>query len=181
MALQHKAFRGQHPAHGGRRGVHQIESGPARGELAVRAVDGTPVLEQAQDRGPLVLEQPVHRAAAGGQVDQPVLTAASPPVAVAVRIQPEQPARPSRRPAPRERVLDQVEQPCLHRRIDPSRDRAGGQSQRAFPSCRCNATACSVTVARNRSISIWAASNAACSRDTPGRPGTAAASASNAP
>ena len=29
---------------------------------------------------------------------------------------------------------------------------AGGQSQGAFPSCRCSATACSVTVARSRSI-----------------------------
>ena len=63
------------------------------------------------------------------------------------------------------------------RRVDPGGDRAGGQSQRAFPSCRCNATACSVTVARSRSISARASSNAACSRDTPGRPGTAAANA----
>jgi hypothetical protein len=29
--------------------------------------------------------------------------------------------------------------------------RAGGQSQHAFPGCRCNATACSSTVARSRS------------------------------
>ncbi|MGH9251165.1 MAG: hypothetical protein ACRD0W_16820 [Acidimicrobiales bacterium] len=42
-------------------------------------------------------------------------------------------------------------------------------------------TACSVTVARNLSISTCAASNAACSRLTPGRPGTAAANASKAP
>ncbi|HET9871326.1 MAG TPA: hypothetical protein VFP89_01855 [Propionibacteriaceae bacterium] len=54
-------------------------------------------------------------------------------------------------------------------------------SPKTLPSSRCNATACSVTVARNRSISAFASANAACSAVTPGRPGTAAARAPNAP
>jgi hypothetical protein len=49
-------------------------------------------------------------------------------------------------------------------RVHPPWDRAGAQSQPAFPSCRCNATACSATVARNRSISVWPRANAACRR-----------------
>jgi hypothetical protein len=50
-----------------------------------------------------------------------------------------------------------------------------------FPWCRCNVTACSVTVARSRSTSARASASAAVSALTPGRPGTAAARASRAP
>lgn len=45
---------------------------------------------------------------------------------------------------------------------------------------RCSATACSVTVARNRSISAFAAASAASTGAWPGRPGTDAANASSA-
>lgn len=68
-------------------------------------------------------------------------------------------------------VVDQIEQPCLHAGVNPRWDRAGGQSQRAFPCAGATPPRpCSVTVARSRSISTCAAFNAACSRLTPGRP-----------
>jgi len=57
-------------------------------------------------------------------------------------------------------VIDQVEQAGLDVLIHPRGDQAGDQSQRAFPACRCNATACSATVARPRSISAFAAASA---------------------
>jgi hypothetical protein len=77
---------------------------------------------------------------------------------------------------------------CSHRQRQITKSRrsacsmaGNSQFQRAFPSCRCNATACSVTVARSRAISAFAAPNAASWLDWPGRPGTEAANASNAP
>jgi len=96
-------------------------------------------------------------------------------------VEAEQPRGPPRRPTPLDRVLDPIQQAGLDARVHPRRDRAGRQSQRAFPSCRCSATACSATVARSRSTSSRAAANAATSADWPGRPGTAAATASTAP
>ena len=50
----------------------------------------------------------------------------------------------------------QAGQAGLHPGGHARRDRAGRQSQRAFPSCRCSATACPVTVARSRSLSCLA-------------------------
>ena len=66
---------------------------------------------------------------------------------VAGVVEPQQGAGPPRRPALLDRVVDQVEQAGLHQGVHPHRDRAGHQPQAGFPSCRCNATACSATVA----------------------------------
>ena len=86
--------------------------------------------------------------------------------------------RPPRRPA---RVVHQIQPAGLDARVHPGPDRAGAQYQRAFPSARWMTTACSATVARSRSISFRAAAVAAYSPDCPGRSGTEAAKASNAP
>ena len=77
--------------------------------------------------------------------------------------------------------VHQVQQAGLDARVHPGRDRAGAQYQRAFPSARWMTTACSASVARSRSISFRAAAIAAYSPDCPGRPGTEAANASDAP
>ena len=151
------------------------------GELAVRPVDLSPGLEQGHDRGPFGLQQPVQRMPAWGPVGElPGLTPGLPPAQPNV-IETEQARRPPRRPAALDSMIDQVKQAGLDTLFHAWRDQAGAQSQRAFPSCRCIATACSVTVARSRSISSLAAAIAACSPDWPGRPGTEAANASNAP
>jgi hypothetical protein len=80
-----------------------------------------------------------------------------------VVLDPQHARRPAQRPA---RLLmcvgGQLEQSRFDRRVDPGRDQAGGQSQRDFPWCRCRLTACSVTVARSRSISARASSRPPC-------------------
>src|SRR5579875_17955 len=76
---------------------------------------------------------------------------------------------------------DQVQQPGLDLRADPRRNQLIIQAQRSFPWCRCNITACSVTVARSRPTSLRAWASSAASADWPGRPGTAADRASSAP
>ena len=114
-----------------------------------------PGLEQLADRLPFAVEQPVHRRPTRGGVLEPPGRRRPASVHRATRSW----SRPSSRHARRgdqpwpHGVVDQVEQAGLDARVHPGRDRAGGQSQRDFPSCRCSATACSVTVARSRSIS----------------------------
>ena len=78
-------------------------------------------------------------------------------------------------------VIDQVEQAGLDGGVHAGRDRASGQSQRDFPWYMCRATACSVTVARSRSISLRTSASSATWADCHGRPGTDADSASSAP
>jgi hypothetical protein len=143
--------------------VHQVEPGTAVRELAVRPVDLTPPGEQRQDRGPFGGQQAVQRRAARGPVGQ---LAAFPPV-----LPPGQPGvvdaepgrRPPRRPPGVHGVVHEIQQAGLDARVHSGRDRAGAQSQCAFPSARWITTACSVTVARSRSISSRAAAIAACS------------------
>ena len=69
-ALQDQAFGGQHPAHRGLAGVHQPDPRAAVGELAVRAVDLAPGLEQLDDRGTLPAQQSVQRVPARRSVLQ---------------------------------------------------------------------------------------------------------------
>jgi hypothetical protein len=111
--LQHKAFRGQHPVHRRRADVHQIQAGAAGGELAVGAVDAGPGPEQLQDRGPLGLEQAVHRAAAARQVREPSGAGPVSPCRGPVRVQAEQRAGTPRRPARVPRVNDEGQQPAF--------------------------------------------------------------------
>ena len=146
--------------------MHHAEPGAAVGELAVRAVDLTPRLEQLHDRLALTIKQAVQRATARRLVTQPIgplLAHPGTPAQLTPLIKIQQPTRPAPVPAPRHSMLDELEQTRLDRRREPARDRAGGQSQRAFPSCRCSATACSVTVARNRAISSRASASSTCS------------------
>jgi hypothetical protein len=174
----------ENTAHRGLADMDQAQPRPAVGELAVGPVDATPGLEQLHDRLAFGVEKTVDGATAGGLVDQtlePVLAAAALPRRRPVLVEVQQPARPPLRPPGAGRVVDQVEQAGLYLGGDPGRDRAGTQSQRAFPSCRCSATACSVIVARSRSTSASSSATRCCSADWPRRPGTEAASASNAP
>jgi hypothetical protein len=50
--------------------VHQIQPGPAVGELAVRPVERGPALEQRHDRVPFPPQQPVARRSARPAVDE---------------------------------------------------------------------------------------------------------------
>jgi hypothetical protein len=145
--------------------VHQPEPGPAVGQLAVAAVGLAPRLEQRHDRSPLVLQQPVQRMPTRSPVGQLSGRAANEPAAAPHMIEPEQVSCAPGRPAALDGVVDQLEQAGLDVLVHPRRDRAGGQPQRAFPACRCSATACSATVARSRSTSAFAAANAASCAD----------------
>ena len=143
--------------------MHQVEPGTSVRELAVRPVDLTPGLEQRQDRGPFGGQQTVQRGTPRGPVDQlpavpPMLPTGQPGV-----VDTEPGGRPPRRPARVDGVVHQVQQAGLDACVHSGRDRAGAQSQYAFPSARWMTTACSVTVARSRSISSRAAAIAACS------------------
>jgi hypothetical protein len=52
--------------------------------------------------------------------------------------------------------VNQVEQAGIDEPVHPRRGRAGAQSQRAFPACKCNTTACAAVVARSCPISATA-------------------------
>src|SRR5699024_5346411 len=78
-------------------------------------------------------------------------------------------------------MADQLEQFFLLRRVDAGGNVAGRHSHPSFPRSRCSDTACSSTVAFNRSISALASSSSICSALRPRLPGTAAVNASIAP
>jgi hypothetical protein len=110
IALQHKAFGGQHAAHGGLRDVHQLQPGAAVGQLAVRPVDLTPGLEQGEDRGAFCRQQAVHRVPARWGVGEPATLASGLPAGLPGRVQAEPVRGPPGRPAGPFGVVDQVEQ-----------------------------------------------------------------------
>jgi hypothetical protein len=117
-----------------------------------RPVDAAPGLEELQDRLDLAQEDAVHRPPARCSVDQALIApmvAPPGPTSDPVLVEVKPPTRAALRPALVDGVLDQIEQAGL----------AGTGpvvSPNALPSCRSRATACSVTVARNRSISLRA-------------------------
>ncbi|MBT8227292.1 MAG: hypothetical protein KJO75_17585 [Dactylosporangium sp.] len=84
-------------------------------------------------------------------------------------------ARRSDHPPLSDRVVDQREQPGLDLGVHAGTDQAGGQPQDNIPWCGCIATACSVTIARSRSISLLASARATASAGAPRGPGTRAA------
>ncbi len=69
--------------------MDQLQPGAAGGQLAVGPVDARPRLEQLHDRGPLCLEQAVHRAAATGPIREPVGTGPLAPADDPIRVQAE--------------------------------------------------------------------------------------------
>ncbi len=161
---QDKTFGAQRAQHRGLRDVHDAEAGAAVRELAVRTVDLAPRVGQGHDGFAFGGQQAVHAPARAGIGQCPGLVPLAPTVHP-LGVESEQPARLRRRPALGAGVLDQGEQAGLDRCLYAGRDRAGVQSQRAFPSCRCRATACSVIVARSRSFSALSAASSTDSRD----------------
>ena len=94
------------------------------GELAMRAVDLAPLVEQGEDLGHLVPEQPVHGRPARRSIRQ---LPASPTAQPAVRPplgELELVAGPAQRPAGVEGLLEQVQQAGLGGRVHPGRDPA---------------------------------------------------------
>ena len=93
-------------------------------ELTVRAVGLAPLIEQGQDLGHLVGEQPVHRRRARRLVGQLATgPAADPPVGPPLG-QLQHVADPTLRPAGIEGLPDQCEQPGRGGRVDPARNPA---------------------------------------------------------
>ena len=170
--------------HGGFGHEHQTQIRAAVGQLTMRQVHLLPGLGDLDDRRTLPVQQGVQRLARdrpGGRIGQVTGCGPFPPVEHAGVVQAQLAARPPAREAVPGRIVDQVQQVLFHRRIYPGWDRAGGQPHPSFPFSRCSITACSQTVDLSRSISARAASSSTCSVVLPRRPGTEAASASNAP
>jgi len=122
----------QHPPHTGGRHPHPLQVGAAVGELAVRAVGLAPLVEQPDDLGDLIVEQPVDRVAAGRQVLQPLggLAGQPPPRPGLAKLQ--RAAGSPHRPPGLGRVVEQGQQPGLGGRIHPRRDLAT-QPNALFP------------------------------------------------
>lgn len=113
-------------------------------ELAVRPVDLAPPLGEGEDGVALGRQQPVQRRP-GPPVGELPARVTLAPAAHPVQVDPEGQGGPAGRPAGVDGDVEQVEQAGLDGGVHARGDRAGGQSQRAFPCCRCSATACSVT------------------------------------
>ena len=148
----------QNPAHGGRRHPHPAQVGAAVGELAMRAVDLAPLVEQRQDLGDLLVEQPVHRRPARRRsASCPAARRASQRCARTSRRSSSWQARRSDQPR-LDRVVEQLEQRGLGGRVDPARDPAT-QPQPPFPSTSISLTAISLSASDSRATSALAASS----------------------
>lgn len=136
IAGQHEVLLAQDPQHGRFRHVHEVQPRPAVGELAVGPVPLAPGLEQLHDPGPFPRQQAVDRVAPGTSVREvPGFAAGGPPVGAGV-VHPETGRGPPSGPAPTGGMVDQPQQAGLDACVHTGGDRAGGQSQRAFPSTR---------------------------------------------
>ncbi len=102
------------------------------GEFAVGPVDLTPLLEQGQDLGCLLGQDPVHREPARRLVGQPAAGPAGVPAVGADLADLKRPAGAADTPAGIHGPVDEIEQPCLGGRIHPARDSAT-QPQPPFP------------------------------------------------
>jgi hypothetical protein len=80
------------------------------GELAVAAVGLAPLVEQGEDLPGLLLQQPVHRRAAGSLVVQSATRSALKPSVGAAFGKLQVVTGPAQRPAGLQRLLEQVEQ-----------------------------------------------------------------------
>ena len=128
------------------------------GEFAVRPVDLAPLVEQGQDLGFLLGQDPVHREPARRPVGQPAAGPAGVPAVGADLAESECPAGAADTPAGVEGFVDEIEQPCLGGRIYPARDSAT-QPQPSFPSTSVSFTASSLQASDSRAISAFAASS----------------------
>ena len=148
-------------------------------ELAMRPIDLAPLIEQRDDRGALVGEQPMHRARARAVILEAagftaLIPAPRPPLGELEIL-----AHATMTPARPGRPVDQAQQARFGGRVDAARNRAT-QSQRPFPSASINRTPISFSASDSLAISARASAS---SGSTPlGRtPGRDAAKASSAP
>jgi len=109
---------------GGRGDPHPGQVGAAVGEFAVGSVDLAPFLEQGQDLGCLIGQDPVHREPARRPVGQPAEGPAGVPAVGADLADLECPACPADTPPGVHGLVDEIQQPRLGGRIDSARDSA---------------------------------------------------------
>jgi hypothetical protein len=128
------------------------------GELAVAAVGLTPLVEQGQDLGLLLGQQPMRRGPAGSLIRQLPARAATDPAVRPYLAELKFVTGPPDRPAAVERLVEQIEQSGLGGRVDPARDPAT-QPQPPFPSTSISFTAISFSASDNRATSALASSN----------------------
>ena len=131
-------------------------------QLAVRAIDLTPLVGQLEDRGDLLGPERVHRPPARPAILQPPGGLTRLPEARAPLRQPEHPARMSEAPPGARGLGEQPQKRRLDTGVDARRDRAY-QPERVFPRNATNSIACSLTVSSKRAISARAAASSASS------------------
>ena len=177
-ALENQPVSSQNAPDGRRRDPHHVRVAAAVRELAMRAIDIAPSLEQLEDRGHLLGS--ADRAARRQACRHP----GSPRRAAGATATPApRPARGSAGaavlPAVGDGTVDQIQQLVLGGRVDATRDPAT-QPQRSFPSASINRTPISFSASDSRAISALAAASSG--SGPPWRtPGRDAANASNAP
>src|SRR5207302_1561004 len=133
------------------RDPHQLEVAATVRELAVRAVDITPRLEQLKDLGHLLGAQTMHRAARLAIAETAIIAPVSPPPRPAL-IQLEITAGAAMLPTTSHRLIDQDQQLRLGGRVHSARDPAT-QSQRPFPSASISRTPISFSASDSRATS----------------------------
>src|SRR4051812_33088142 len=149
-------------------------------ELAVRAIDPAPLLDQVQDRLLLPDQQAMDRGADRRAVLQRAGLAQAGAPAVRAHVgELEHRARAHLRPAGRGRGVDQAQQLELGLRAHTSPDRAE-KPERCLPRCSESSTASSLIASESRAFSARSSSSSTCSTDA-GRPGREAANAASAP
>ena len=152
LSFEDETMTCQNAVHRGRRHPHPILVGASVGEFAVRPVDVAPLFEQSQDLVLFPLQEPVHRIPAGDAVFEaaggPALLPAPQPAPVDLHHR----AHPPQRPAGIDRDVDEPQQHGFGGPVDTGGDRAA-HPQRDFPRSTASSTACSTTVAWNRSTS----------------------------
>lgn len=142
----------------GRRGdPHRVGVAATVRELAMRAIDLAPFLEQLEDRRLLLGAQTVQRGAGLGVLQAIVRASAAPPPRPPL-VQLEVPAGAAVLPAVGDGPVDQIQQLVLGGRVDSTRDPAT-QSQRPFPSASINRTPISFSASDSLAISALAAAS----------------------
>ena len=128
------------------------------GELTMRTVDLSPLIEERQNLGLLGGEQTVYRGSSRSLVDQLAPGSAGQPTVCSAFGEFELAAGSAQGPALVERVADQVKQAGLGGRLDPGGDSAT-QPQPSFPSISISLTAISFNASPKRAFSALASSS----------------------
>jgi hypothetical protein len=130
-------------------------------ELAMRAVDRTPLLDQIEDRLLLPAKDPMHRVTDRPAILERARLLKLPAPAVHAHVLDlEHPARTRVRPPGRNGAVDEAHQLELGLRAHARRDRAE-KPERCPPRCKVSSTANSFNASESRSFSTSAASSSA--------------------